>query len=79
MYVMWIRRALSVILLAGCSTLAWPQSAESQQESSIELSGLSPEELRARGQNRFCLRGFRARTKSNGGAVFGDNRHSRRD
>ena len=46
MYVMRIRRALAVILLAGCSTLAWPQSSESQEESPVELSGLSLEELR---------------------------------
>ncbi len=48
MYVMRIRRALAVILLAGCSTLAWPQSGESQEESPVELSGLSLEELLAR-------------------------------
>ena len=44
-YVMRIRGALAVILIAGCSTLAWAQSAELQQDSSIELSGLSLGEL----------------------------------
>ena len=44
-YVMRIRRALSVILLMGCSTLGWAQNGELQQDSPIELSGLSLEEL----------------------------------